>query len=403
MLQSFSSVYRSILEYLQSFGIVRTGIHQEIESLVIKGVLPGTVDALYFLDVSSGFTFPSNPPLALFFSTQKPFRFADIFGQSPSGKEVGIDCKPGSSFHALHEELARRCPQERVAESQKPAFQFGGESASRSGSESASRSGGESASQFGGKSAFRSARDSFRSARDSFRSGGESAFRSDGESAFRSGSESASRSARGSFRSGGESAAIQTTIEEEFGHLFTGSPSLPSPPSPPSKLKIVKKVRPRKIRHSIGILGVDYNGYLEFLMVQEKNGEWGFPGGRRNPNESAFEAFQREYLEEVGEDVPYIDGTSFGTHERKPLKCVFHHGRSNTNTAIYIGMADSNKVKRMIHKFQPKKHDPEILRVALVPVAHLQQMVEDEHPEMVMRNCAKKSTEEVLKHLKLWE
>jgi len=352
IMPTFSSVYQSILDHLQSIGIVRNGIRQEIESLVTKGVLPGTIDDLYFLNVSDGFTFTLKKKLAQFFSTKKPFRFADIFGQSPSGKNVDISCEIGSSFHALHEELARRCPQERVAESQKPAFQFGGESASRSGSESASRS------------------------------------------------------ARGSFRSGGESAAIETTFEEEFGHLFTGSPSLPSlpsPPSPPSNLKIVKKVRPGKIRHSIGILGVDYNGYLEFLMVQENNGEWGFPGGRRNPNESAFEAFQREYLEEVGKDVPYIDGTSFGTHEREPLKCVFHHDRSNTNTAIYIGMADSNKVKRMIHKFQPKKHDPEILRVALVPVAHLQQMVEDEHPEMVMRNCAKKSTEEVLKHLKLWE
>lgn len=356
--QYFSSVYASMLDHLQSFGIVRTENHPEIESLVTKGILPGTNKDLYFLDVSFGFTFPPKQILARFLSTKKPFRFADIDGQSPSGKRVDIDFTPGTMFHSLHVELAGRCTSEWTAGSQKPAHRA-------------------DLSQFGGESASRSVRGSFRS---------------DGESTF--------QSARGSFRSGGESAAIETTFEKEFGHLFTGSPSLPSPPS---NLKIVKKVRSGKIRHSIGILGVDYNGYLEFLMVQENNGEWGFPGGRRNPDESAFEAFQREYLEEVGKDVPYIDGTSFGTHEREPLKCVFHHARSNTNTAIYIGMADSNKVKRMIRKFQPKKHDPEILRVELVPVAHLQQMVEGEHPEMKMRHCAMKSTEAVLKHLKLWE
>jgi 8-oxo-dGTP pyrophosphatase MutT (NUDIX family) len=318
---TFSSVYQSILDHLQSIGIVRNGIRQEIESLVTKGVLPGTIDDLYFLNISIGFEFTLKKIFERIFSTKKQFRFADIFGQSPSGKDVEINCETGSMFHSLHLELAERCPQERVDGLQKSAHQFSGESASRSG---------------------------------------------------------------------GGSAAKQNT--------FT-SPLLPSPPP---NLKIVGKVHSNKISHSVGILFVNIAGYLEMVMVQEKSGRWGFPGGQKEQKESAFYTLMREYTEEVNDDLPQIDGTNFGTHEQEPLKCVFHHDRSDTNTAIYLGMVDSKQITRMICDFRPKQRDPEILAVRLVPIAHVQQMVEGKNPGMNMRYCAKKSTEAVLRHLNMW-
>lgn len=126
IMPTFSSVYQSILDHLQSIGIVRNGIRQEIESLVTKGVLPGTIDDLYFLNISIGFEFTLKKIFERIFSTKKQFRFADIFGQSPSGKNVDINCETGSMFHSLHLELAERCPQERVDGLQKSAHQFGG-------------------------------------------------------------------------------------------------------------------------------------------------------------------------------------------------------------------------------------------------------------------------------------
>lgn len=49
------------------------------------------------------------------------------------------------------------------------------------------------------------------------------------------------------------------------------------------------------------------NDKLYFLLVKQKNGKWSFPKGRKEEDEDEFNCAKREFKEEVGLSIDYLD------------------------------------------------------------------------------------------------
>ena len=61
------------------------------------------------------------------------------------------------------------------------------------------------------------------------------------------------------------------------------------------------------------------------LLVQEKNGKWGLPGGKLNKNEKPFTGMRREFKEEVCSPMP-------GKSKKLKWKEYYYHG----HTMIFV-------------------------------------------------------------------
>jgi 8-oxo-dGTP pyrophosphatase MutT (NUDIX family)/ubiquitin len=159
----------------------------------------------------------------------------------------------------------------------------------------------------------------------------------------------------------------------------------------------VDSVKPQHhASNSAGVILVDRReGGTAAFMVQERNGCWGFVAGKIDPGETAFNALQREYREEVGGQLPRLDARQ-ASAPGEPRKFIFHHG-NGSNTALYAGFVSATLLPSP-GKFRPNK---EIVAVRLVPMQEMRDMVAGRHPSMVMRPCAIGSTAAVLRAMGL--
>ncbi len=121
-------------------------------------------------------------------------------------------------------------------------------------------------------------------------------------------------------------------------------------------------------------------------MVQEKNGEWGVPGGKIDRGEGPWEAAIRECNEELHQKAPQILGKG-----GEPDKFLWTH-RNGSKTAFYAGCVSHIALPSPGH-FRPTR---EIRAVRLVPFCEVRLMCEGDHPAMKMRDCARRSIAAIL-------
>jgi 8-oxo-dGTP pyrophosphatase MutT (NUDIX family) len=138
------------------------------------------------------------------------------------------------------------------------------------------------------------------------------------------------------------------------------------------------------------------------LLVQTSNGSWNFPGGNIDEtDETSFDGIKREFKEEVGSELPHLNGHHLGSSTREPRKFhFFYRGRRQVyTTGFYCGHTTTTTFQDLSIQFRPSD---EILAIKAVPITELVQMVRGTHPHMILRHCAIKSTREVLSAMGLF-
>lgn len=112
------------------------------------------------------------------------------------------------------------------------------------------------------------------------------------------------------------------------------------------------------------------------LVLQEKRGTWGLPGGRVDGHlERPWDAIKREFQEEVGTTMPQL---SFpGERDFGRFVWVDSHGK----TGVYVGTTTEN-LEGVVRRFQPNR---EIQAIRLVNRIELDSLMSH------VRNCARGS------------
>jgi 8-oxo-dGTP pyrophosphatase MutT (NUDIX family) len=116
------------------------------------------------------------------------------------------------------------------------------------------------------------------------------------------------------------------------------------------------------VKHKAGIALLQQTGQgAEVLLVQQANGRWSLPKGKRKKGESIQQTGLRECREETGREALALQFVGWEVNSRKHVR--FYLWKSE---AHYPCSANDSR---------PRLRGREILRIAWVPLAHAQQML----------------------------
>ncbi|HEV2248574.1 MAG TPA: NUDIX hydrolase [Terriglobia bacterium] len=116
----------------------------------------------------------------------------------------------------------------------------------------------------------------------------------------------------------------------------------------------------QRLKHKAGIaLLREAQSSLEVLLVQQANGRWSLPKGKRKEGETIKETCLRECLEETGYEPQVLNFVGWGINSRKHVR--FYLWKSRTH--------------RMGSQGRPELRRHEILRKAWVALSQAKQML----------------------------
>lgn len=143
-------------------------------------------------------------------------------------------------------------------------------------------------------------------------------------------------------------------IEDSLDHSMTGWGIIRSLTGHPSLAGVQKAtvheifpdifpdIKEEKQEHSCGavVFGFSREHELLFLLIQSCKGEWGFPKGHVETNESDLEAALREIREETGITVNVLHGFR--------RESVYPHGNSGKRVTYFLAIGDPS-IRPVVH------------------------------------------------------
>jgi 8-oxo-dGTP pyrophosphatase MutT (NUDIX family) len=117
-----------------------------------------------------------------------------------------------------------------------------------------------------------------------------------------------------------------------------------------------------KVKHKAGVALLQKTGQeTKVLLVQQANGHWSLPKGKRKNGESIKQTGLREFREETGQEAEALQFVGWGVNSRKHVR--FYLWKSEAHH-----LCSRNDRPRCLFR-------REILRHAWVPLARAQQML----------------------------
>lgn len=123
-----------------------------------------------------------------------------------------------------------------------------------------------------------------------------------------------------------------------------------------------RAVRGPGVRHKAGIALLQNSGQeTKVLLVQQANGRWSLPKGKRKKGESIKQTGLRECLEETGREAQTLHFVGWGVNSRKHVR-------------FYLWKSEAHRLCSEQGR-RPRMRRREILRLAWVALAQAQQML----------------------------
>ena len=117
-----------------------------------------------------------------------------------------------------------------------------------------------------------------------------------------------------------------------------------------------------KAKHKAGIALLQKTGPgAQVLLVQQANGHWSLPKGKRKKGESIKQTGLRECREETGHEAQALQFVGWGVNSRKHVR-------------FYLWKSEAHRPCSE-NDSHPRLRGREILRIAWIPLAQAQQML----------------------------
>ncbi len=123
----------------------------------------------------------------------------------------------------------------------------------------------------------------------------------------------------------------------------------------------------QEIRAAVVLLFTKCNGEISVLLGKETYEKWGPPSGGLNPGEDPAKGAEREFVEEVGHDMPSAKHDTSFRYRNVYVKCLY------TDTCVEA-------------KIGPKAKKPnEFLELTHIPMKKLYDLLANPQPTMPLR------------------